>query len=203
MVRGRSGGLDRLERRRLARRVARCGATPGHVRRVAAHQRSVSAPGVRRGSDSRRRGRHHPGQQDRPVGGRRGAVPRHSHRGGRAALPRSRRHHRRAPIPADTQGRPGHRRLSGRRLDPGDRPQARGGRRRDHRADRRPLAAGRLGARARRRRRVPGGAPAGGRMALAHHAGGSTCGASPLRAGRSPAGGTGSGSRVYQPSQGG
>ena len=61
---------------------------------------------------------------------------------------------------------------AGRRLDPGDRPQARGGRRRDHRPDRRPLAAGRLGARARRRWRVPGRAPAGGRMALAHHAGG-------------------------------
>ena len=87
-------------------------------------------------------------------------------------LPRCGRHHRRSPVPADPQGRPGHRRLSGRRLDPGDRPQARGGRRRDRRADRRPLAPGRLGARARRRWRVPGRAPAGGRVALAHHAGG-------------------------------
>ena len=86
---------------------------PGHVRWVAAHQRSVSAAGVRRGSDSRRRGHHHPGQQDRPDGGRRGAVPRRSHGRGRAPLPRCGRHHRRSPVPADPQGRPGHRRPSG------------------------------------------------------------------------------------------
>ena len=52
----------------------------------------------------------------------------------------------------------------------------------------RPLAAGRLGARARRRWRVPGGAPAGGRMALAHHTGGlRQARVSHPRAGRSPA----------------
>ena len=80
------------------------------------------------------------------------------------ALPRSRRHHRWAVVPADPQGRPGQRRRAGRRLDPGDRPRARG-------------ITGRIGGHslrvgARRRRRVPGRAPAGGRMALAHHAGG-------------------------------
>ena len=130
MGRGRSCSLDRRERRRLARRVARRRPTPGHVRRVATHQRSVGAAGVRRGSDRRRWHRHRPGLEDRPAGGRRGAVPRRSHGRGRAALPRSRRHHLRAAVPADPQGRPGHRRRAGRRLDPGDRPQARGGRRR-------------------------------------------------------------------------
>ena len=122
-------------------------------------------------------------------GRRRGAVPRHADRGGRAAA---------TSKPPSITGGPLFRRIrkggqvtddrAGRRLDPGDRPPARGGRRRDHRPDRRPLAAGRLGARARRRWRVPGRAPAGGRMALAHHAGGlCPAGVRHARAGRSAA----------------
>ena len=86
MGRGRSCSLDRRERRRLARRVARCGAllrvmSDGLLRISEASALQV----VRRGSDRRRWHRHRLGLEDRPAGGRRGAVPRRSHGRGRAA----------------------------------------------------------------------------------------------------------------------
>ena len=100
------------------------------------------------------------------------------------------RHHRWCLFPADPQRRPSHADRLGRRLDPDDRPQAGGVRRRNRRADRRSLAPGRLGGELAADGAVPwsnsskrGGVPPAGPCRR------STSGGSPLHAGRSPIGG--------------
>ena len=144
---------------------------------------------VRRGSDRRRRNRHHPGLEDRPAGGRRGAVPRRSH-GPRPCsatskppasptVPCSGGSARAARSPPIGLGADSIRAIVRKRAAAVDGITGRIGGHSLRVGSARELAAD---------RRVPGRAPAGGRMALAHHAGGlRPAGVRHARPGRSPA----------------